>query len=342
MKKSKQLPIVEPFFSTYQFQASAGASIISNPSTVNWFINNCIHLECNRKFLLTDYTTPMVIVENASVFTVPFLSREMISTHFLNGQIHPIIRSMLDQEYYVHIYGMDDYYVEGKPFYHQKHFIHDTLICGYDQNDSTYTLMAYDSNWVYRPFKTSQKSFEKGLLTPTRKGELFGEIWALKPWPDIIQLDPHLICQKLKEYLSNDIDKFPLDVDDTVQGIAVHDFICLYLDMLKNGDKPYERIDRRIFRQVWEHKKMMLRRLQELEQALPSLGVISTQYEEVVNMANHLRMLYASYTIKRRDSLLPDLKQKLKLMKKTEADLLSVFTNRLEGVLQNDSLGTSL
>ena len=58
-----------------------------------------------------------------------------------------LIRSLIDNGYYVAFGGVDDYYMEGKSWYQEKHFDHDGLIVGYDQNDKTYTIYAYDQNW---------------------------------------------------------------------------------------------------------------------------------------------------------------------------------------------------
>ena len=77
---------------------------------------------------------------------------------FMKGYIHPLIRNLLDAGYYVCFVGVDDYYVKGKSWYKERHVNHDGAICGYNQEDKTYCLYSYDSNWVYRKFWTTQKN----------------------------------------------------------------------------------------------------------------------------------------------------------------------------------------
>ena len=75
---------------------------------------------------------------------------------FIKGYVHPIIREFINNGYYVFYWGIDDYYLEGKSFYKERHFNHDGLICGYDQNNKTYQIYAYDQKWIYRQFDVKQ------------------------------------------------------------------------------------------------------------------------------------------------------------------------------------------
>lgn len=46
---------------------------------------------------------------------------------------------------------------------------------------------------------------------------------------------------------------------------------------------------------IWEHKKVMLERIMALETSLQIGEKCSTEYKSVVEGANTMRMLYASY-----------------------------------------------
>ena len=60
-----------------------------------------------------------------------------------------------------------------------------------------------------------------------------------------------------------------------------------------------------LFRLIWEHKKVMLERIQRIELELHNDSTVSSNYVSLVNEANTIRMLYASHHMKRRDSVLP-------------------------------------
>lgn len=102
----------------------------------------------------------------------------------------------------------------------------------------------------------------------------------------------------------------------------VHDFIAKYVMMLFDGSIPYDKMDRRIFRLIWEHKKVMLERIQRIELELQNDSKISSKYISLVNEANTIRMLYASHHMKRRDSVLPIIHEKLLEIKNKETTLL--------------------
>lgn len=85
----------------------------------------------------------------------------------------------------------------------------------------------------------------------------------------------------------------------------------MYVGKLFDGSIPYERMDRRVFRMLWEHKKVMLERLTAAEHALGLRPAVSTKYSEIVREANAMRMLYASHHMRRRDCVLPGLQKKL-------------------------------
>ncbi|MBO5097012.1 MAG: hypothetical protein J6B96_01705 [Agathobacter sp.] len=325
-KKFVELPLVEPLYQTYH-DGIISACIKDNPSIRNWFLSYTMVLTCNRRFL-SGYTSPEIRVENYS-FYHPMLEEKWLYMEFINGYINPIIRNMIDHGYYVFFAGVDDYYVKGKSWYKERHFIHDGTICGYNQLDKTYCIYAYDSNWVYRKFWTPQKDFNKGRESALKKG-VCGTLCAIKPKKDFVEFSVKTALNGLKDYLDSDFEKYPKDGDGDVRGIVVHEYIALYIDKLLDGSIPYERMDWRVFRLIWEHKKVMLERIEKIEQCLQMGKEISRKYQELVIEANSMRVLYATYHVKRRDSLLPSIKKKLLQLMETEKELLTLLVERVE------------
>ena len=256
MNKRVELPLIEPVYSTYHNQGVATAITTNNPSIRNWYMNQIMNLTCNRKFL-SGYTTPKITIVRSYWSANPYLVKKSMTTQFAKGFINPIIREMLDNGYYVKFDGVDDYYVEGKSRYMQTHASHDGLICGYDQEEKTYCIYAYDSNWVYRKFWTSQKSFNAGRIAMFKNGK-FGTICAIKPKEETVDFSAETAYTNILEYLDSNIEKYPFEGEEDVFGIVVHAYIAEYVSKLESGEIPYERMDRRVFRLIWEHKKVML------------------------------------------------------------------------------------
>ena len=317
-----ELPLVSPMYSTYH-TGIYSAVLANNLSIRNWYLNDMVILTCDRVFL-HGFTTPLITVvgdEN------PYLEKHPISMRFLRENVHTIIRNMLDDGYYVYFFGVDDYYVEGKSWYKERHLSHDGAICGYNEKEKTYCIYAYDKNWIYQKFWTPQSAFEEGRKACFAQGNI-GSIIALKPKSDVVEFSPDTACRHIAEHLDSDLVRFPVTESGHVYGIVVHDYIAMYVGKLYDGSIPYERMDRRVFRLIWEHKKVMLERIKRIEECWLWDTSLSSKYVQVVNDANAIRMLYAMHHKRRRDSILPIVQQKLLALKEEEYKVLNELIER--------------
>lgn len=326
MRKKLELPLIEPIYGTYHYQGDGTAIISSNPSIRNWYLEQVLLLQCTRKFL-SGYTTPEITVYESSFSKNPHLLIERFPMQFANGYLNPIIREMLNNGYYVSFFNLDDYYLEGKTWYKERHFPHDGLICGYDQEEKTFTVYAYNSSWVYTTFKISQRSFHNSRRAMFKQG-IYGSIYGAKPKLDCVEFHPNVALEKIATYLDSSMEKYPPTEEGFVYGSVVQDYIGMYLDKLIDGSVPYERTDFRVFRVIWEHKRVLLECLQKIEQELGLDTKISEAYAPLVTKAESMRMMYAAHRIKRRDTVLPVLKAYLSELKAKEYQLLSELTER--------------
>ena len=187
-----ELPLVQPFYSTYHYQAPGLAVAVDNPTIRNFFLNDLMLLQCETRFL-SGYTGLELTVDGTYWTISPHLEKHGYDTCFLHGSLHTVIREMLDAGYYVCFAGVDDYYVPGKSWYRERHFAHDGLIHGYDRADKTYLLYAYDQNWRYRSFWTPQAAFGRAHAAAARNGAN-GELWAIRALPGKV---PFLRCHRM-------------------------------------------------------------------------------------------------------------------------------------------------
>ena len=148
---------------------------------------------------------------------------------------------------------------------------------------------------------------------------------------DQIEFSPDIVLEKIAEYLDSNIEKYPETTEGTVFGIVVHDYIAKYIDKLYDGSIPYKKIDRRIFRVIWEHKKVMLERIALIEDILSIDHSISEKYQTVVREADNCRMLYAAHHMKQRNSILPIIQKKLLTLKENELNLLTELLKKAKG-----------
>lgn len=339
MNKYIELPLVEPIYSTYHYQGAGSAIIFKNPSIRNWYLNEIMNLTCSRKFLI-GFTSPETTILNSSCSECPYIEKIVVTSQFTDGYINVVIRKMIDAGYYVVFKNVDDYYVKGKSWYKERHFAHDGLICGYNQMNKTYCIYAYDSNWMYRKFWTPQRSFDSGRLATHKKGG-FIRLYALKPKEEVVEFSPKKVYEKINEYLDSDIEKYPFTEEGRVYGIVVQEYIAEYVSKLERGDISYDKMDRRVFRLIWEHKKAMYERINLVEKSLGLSNTISEQYTALVKNADMMRMLYASHHMKRRDSVLPMIRKMIIELMQEEHKLLSSLLIVMERNFNNESVEVS-
>lgn len=330
MKRKVELPLIEPLLATYHRQIAGCAIIANNPSIKNWYLNTCVDLFCNRKFL-RGYTTPQIDISKSNIQDNQYLEKIDIPLKYLKRHTCDVIKAMLDNGKYVYITRIDDYYIKGKTWYNTRHFPHDTLIYGYDNNDKTFLMYAYDENWLLKSFKTPMKGVALARKA-TEKDADSGKLIALSIKNDNVELSIHEIRDKIKNYLASNFEKYPPDVDYRAFGIVVHEYIAMFLDKHIDGSIPYEKIDRRVFRQIWEHKKLMKMRIEACLEKLGITSDLANRYAEIVKTADTMRMLYAIHIRKRRDSVLPIIKEKLLWINEEEKKLLPEFLNLLERI----------
>lgn len=327
MNRFIELPITEPIYKTYHYQGPATAIIIDNPSIRNWYLNQVMNLTCSRRFL-HGYTSPELTIPDSSWKDNPYLEKVYYPMRYAKGYINPIIRELLNHGYYVTFGEVDDYYIKGKSWYKERHFPHDGLICGYNQDEKTYCIYAHDCKWVYQKFWTQQNGFNDGRKYMLQK-EIYGDVCGLKPKPEHVELSPETVYKKLQEYLDSTYEKYPKEEEGNVYGIIVQDYIAEYIGKLIDGSIPYECMDRRIFRVIWEHKKAMLERIIMLEKVLGMEQTYSEKYCPLVALSDSMRMSYASHHMKRRDSILPIIRKKLLTLMESEREILTKFTDLL-------------
>lgn len=328
MNKKVELPIIEPVFSTYHYQCMATAIISSNPSIRNWALNENVTMWCEKSFLW-GVTTPYLSVQFSSYEENPHLEKHFFDLTDENIIFDQLVRKYMDNGYYFYFNKIDDFYLDGKTWYKERHFFHDGILCGYDQENKLYCIYAYDNRWKYTKLWIPQESFNDGIRSMRESGEK-GYLYALKPMPERVDFNPTVVVNNLKSHINTTFEVCPPTDPTGATGLAVHDYILLYLDKLLDNSIPHERMDWRVFRVIWEHKKLMLERIERMEEALSLDSTARDLYKFIVEEANKIRLLYASYHMKRRDSLLVSIKEKLIEIKNKEKEILEKFIEEAE------------
>ena len=143
------------------------------------------------------------------------------------------------------------------------------------------------------------------------------------------------------KYLDSNLEKYPLDSDGIVYGIVVHTYISEYIMKLFRGEISYRFADWRILRLIWEHKKVMLERIVVIEKKLDLDNTLSELYKAIVKEADNIRMFYASYCMKRRDSILLIISKKLLTIEAREREILTQLLQVMKEDIEDGTLEAS-
>lgn len=323
-----QLAYEYPWFAFTQGTAAPCIALRNHPTAYNAILNQCTTLSCTRRFL-DGFTTPQVGIPRLNIHSFPCIERYGVALRFTHDRFREIVKKMLDEGFYIYFGGVDDYFLPGKSWYGIRHMSHDGILCGYDDNDGTYSVAAYDSDWVFRLIRIPQDCFREGLESGISQG-WNGNLFAYRMRNGEIQPDEKQMLRYLKAHVDADMDHFPLTERGNVEGIAVQGFLALYIEKLMDGSIPADKMDWRVLRPVWEHKKCMLDRLIALEALHGWEPEFSSRYRPLVDAANRNRMMYAVYHKNRRPELLENVRKGLLDGKEQERAILCDFIRKTE------------
>lgn len=332
MSKCVQLPFCVPVFATVQSSAAPGLAMENHPTAYNAMLNQCTSLTCTRKFL-RGFTTPQVYIHRLGIYEFSCFERYVMCLKFSLPHIHSIVKKMLDEGFYIFYHNVDDFYMPGKSWYGTRHMYHDGVICGYDDGDKTYSIAAYDINWVYSLIRIPQDAFAKGIESAL-EARYYGNLLPYKINVNEVKLDTNVMLKNLKEYVCNTVDKFSLEEDGSVNGTAVHDLLIMYIDKLIDGSVPHDKMDWRALRPIWEHKRCMLDRIRAVEQKYGWDDGLSKEYEAIVELSNRARMTYAMYHKNEKKPLLEIVRRALDELKQRDMEAVNKLIQRMEEELK--------
>lgn len=276
----------------FKFEADhsyMGISVCSpvNNAYLNWLATNFIQLYCYKDFdihaIPLNYNAGLYLNDDFYSFC-PYLRVQNIKYSLLkknNISITKFIIEALNDDNYVDVY-LNEYYVPQGKGYGKYDYYHGNMIYGYDLQTEIFNIVGYDENSLVRHSEITFKQFEKAIIEDGREG------WYRTGLLSIFKLHPYftytfnvkLMITQLEDYINskNSLNGFYLMENEdsrVVHGISVYDY-------LKENITNFQR-DVRPLHVIWEHKKMMLIRLNYLK------------FHNLINN-NDFEFLYSEYS----------------------------------------------
>lgn len=307
LSPAKTLPVnLDPPIKAYLSYAHILSMLLVDNESDDWIYSNFIQLY-SQKDTSSSWTVLQFMPDTHNLVHDQYLYKSFS----LNPEIEDLgkeviidkLRRWIDKEYYI-IFSLDEYYLPGTKLCGVEHIPHAQFIYGYNDEKQTFSILNYDPEANYASIEISYENLLQSLVTE----EMITE-WK---WPDLVWHNPKLL--KKCNYVRKDFDLsfitaqfkeyrrgygshiYPLtssflrEGEDKVWGIDIYDNLISYLDktLLSTEYMPYHLL--------WEHKTMMLRRLEYIEKRyeVEIPRIVRELWDEVEGTANTVRFLALS------------------------------------------------
>ncbi|PZD95004.1 hypothetical protein DNH61_15300 [Paenibacillus sambharensis] len=295
------LAVSYPLVSVYPKHAIPFSILSCYDSSQAWIYSNYIQLRCSKTFLAYhpsdafDFFTLYPEFYENSFFCSERVTADSLTNWYpyaVNFFVDCINRGLY---LYTHV---DEFWIPGTAAYQRKHFPHAVLVYGYDHAAGTLHIGGFDQvkysfrEVAYDQFEAAIQGIVQHKHQPnSRHSDHHNFTYMLRTdGSSGYRLDLAWIADQLWDYLSssNTSGRFRSIANqaDDYYGLAVYDKLEQYYEQ---EIRETHEVDLRPLFLLWEHKKIMLRRLAFLEEhGSLSYGGFASPYTAVERKAGNL------------------------------------------------------
>lgn len=269
MSPRKVLPIVVPDIVSYAHLTCFLSVLYSDPKPLKWVYSNYVQLHMDTASMFTDYLTP-----GPEQHMIPCLHgsqrihRESIvrfSPSFVD-----FVRFQIDNGYYCWTY-VNEYYIPNTFAFENQSFTHPLMIYGYDDTVQKFSVAGFFAQRKFGmcelPYESLEKAFKEVEL-PSQSGEQDTVILFKLHETRKAECEFRLawVMEQLSDYLHSRRSGYmkgalaPNVPQGRVYGLDIYDVLRIPFtktELLSDS----QGIDHRPLYVLWEHKKMMNRRI---------------------------------------------------------------------------------
>jgi len=341
---NKELPICYPPISSYPQHAYYLSIMCNNEDCLSWIYCNYIHI------FLMDLETSVFMDYFVSTpehhFHPWFKASQRLSRDLILSSIPNFIKFFQEQielGYYIWLH-IDEFYISCSAAYQKQSHPHACLLYGFDDKKENFNIAGFFKNGKYSMSTVSYSEVEQSFLYCNTNDcdastEHLKDLHLLKLRPNYhngqpYQFDMEFIAKQMLEYYEskNPIHNFRSYYStnlyhDWTCGLSIYKKLnnCLTLHLDKKMN-----IDRRPFYINWEHKKLMLARIEYIRthNYYDFVPMVYDGYKELERNTNIILYLFLKYQITQNDSCIYSAKNLLDDVYRTEKQLL-------EGLLED-------
>jgi len=334
---NKELP---PYFPPPVYFSLDGAVsfaiLLSNEDTHEWFYSSFIQLAFYNQCMDRPTVHPLTIypmrlinpkLKEIAIFQKRTLLFEDTMSFSRNNLMDNIIQ-WINNDYYVLSRINVAMLPKARHFNPSRNYIHGVCCIGYNDTLKTLKIVDFDHKGELSMLDVSYENFIDAFFSSDDKRVILSQMQK-----DIdYKINLEFIKEQIYEYV-NSIDSnrrhsfiVPSTIPDYSWGLSVYEKLISFIDFRFYSTK-YNHIDYRPFYALYEHKLLMMGRLQYL--ALHSLIDVSTldfnEYQKIVAKAERIRMLVLKYNSSKEPSII----QRTKLYIIELHDLEKIFLQQM-------------
>lgn len=343
-----KLPIVFPPPIYYAlFAADKLAIIMNNPSAMNWIYNNFIQLVFYSDNLKSiDPHTHYLSIWPIDLMKIDqrggnlFLREHVINNNIMELNRENLVDSVkmwIDHGLYI-IANIDSTKISKTRYFGRKPFCHSAFIFGYNEI-GIYQVDFLNSGQldiINVPYEELIEAFFSPELPNIFRAEKNMEVdynITLIQLRDNIKCDLNVEVIKfwIEEYLQartiQTHNNFFIQFENTVSGTKIYDCMIKMVKKMKEDNN----LDYRMFHALYEHKVIMVKRVEELmnQGLISSDEVLVLEVEELKKISDVCRMMVLKYNVLPRDDMLEELERNLIELKDKEIIFLTKLRAKL-------------
>lgn len=325
----KQLPLYDSPIKGLQFFT---LDIIFDDERIKpWFYCNYIQLEW-----LDDWCIIFSLLQEYYV-GIPFIDKQiLIRDTISNISVDPIefLISNINLGWYTQL-NLDEYFIPHKIAYKSQHFIHDSLICGYNIAEQKFSLFGYDKNFklaiTYASFEEVRNAYASvgNIIYPEKSGSMayYNLIFLIrKNKEEEYSMDISCMKELLNDYLQGNNYSLKTKMihnppNNKTYGINIYDKLSNCF--AEADEKVIE--DIRLLRTIYEHKKVMVMRVKYLidNGYMIRNEYLLSEFIKLEDMSLVLKNLHIKYLLNKDTNILRKIANLLHEMKYKEIDAIS-------------------
>lgn len=300
----------------------------------NWFYTNYIQLHAGPELeaiydVKLDYYTGIKMRDRYDIQN-PWIKQFVISYDIME-QFHDIFDFLvksIDNGHYIALM-LNEKYIPSSVAYNAFDFEHQNLIYGYDLNDKRVFLMGFDKYQHFKPYMLTFEEFFAAYNNLMNSYEITLINFSASEYA--YNLNVKTVCKMLKEYrFSVDSScREELNVNKKLRyyGIQIYDILLNNL---------YKLSDHRISYIIYEHKKIMVARIDYFKDKGLLYSVdylrLHNKSKEIEELSSKLILICIKYQISKQDKLLNNIGQIIKNIKEKDIDFIDDFIETLEAI----------